>query len=301
MSVAVVTDSTAYLPPEVAATHGISVVPMRLAIGGVSYDEGRGVSADEVARALRDFVPVSTSRPSPAVFTDLYASLAEAGHDAIVSIHVSSQMSATLSSAQLAARDAPIPVEVIDSETIGMAMGFGVIAAAEVAAAGGDAEQVAQAARRHTGSSTTVFYVDTLEHLRRGGRIGRASALMGSALAIKPLLTVRDGHIEPLERVRTTGKALARLAQLAVDAVDEMAGADDAGELDGIDVAVHHLDSRDRAEKLTEELAEKLPEARRMLLVELGAAVGAHVGPGTLAVAITPRFGGRSRIVGSSD
>lgn len=298
MSVAVVTDSTAYLPPEIAATHGISVVPMRLAIGGMSYDEGRGISAEEVADALRDFVPVSTSRPSPAVFADLYASLTEAGHDAIVSIHVSSQMSATLSSAQLAARETQIPVELIDSETIGMAMGFGVIAAAETAAAGGDAAQVAEAARRHTSSSTTVFYVDTLEHLRRGGRIGRASAMMGSALAIKPLLTVRDGHIEPLERVRTTSKALARLAQLAVDAVDEMHG---AHELDGVDVAVHHLDSRDRAEKLMEELADKLPEARRMLLVELGAAVGAHVGPGTLAVAITPRLRGRSRIVGSFD
>ncbi|RNI20311.1 DegV family protein [Flexivirga caeni] len=298
MSVAVVTDSTAYLPPEVAAAHGVSVVPMRLAVGGVSYDEGRGITADEVAQALRDFVPVTTSRPSPAVFADLYAALAEAGYDAIVSVHISSSMSATMSSAQLAARDAPIPVEVIDSETIGMAMGFGVIAAAETAAAGGDTEQVADAARRHTGASTTVFYVDTLEHLRRGGRIGRASALMGSALAIKPLLTVRDGHIEPLERVRTTGKALARLAQLAVGTVEAM-GAED--ELDGVDIAVHHLDSRERAERLIEQLAEQIPEARRILLVELGAAVGAHVGPGTLAVAIAPRFGGRIRVVGASD
>ncbi|WP_245988678.1 DegV family protein [Flexivirga caeni] len=293
-----VTDSTAYLPPEVAAAHGVSVVPMRLAVGGVSYDEGRGITADEVAQALRDFVPVTTSRPSPAVFADLYAALAEAGYDAIVSVHISSSMSATMSSAQLAARDAPIPVEVIDSETIGMAMGFGVIAAAETAAAGGDTEQVADAARRHTGASTTVFYVDTLEHLRRGGRIGRASALMGSALAIKPLLTVRDGHIEPLERVRTTGKALARLAQLAVGTVEAM-GAED--ELDGVDIAVHHLDSRERAERLIEQLAEQIPEARRILLVELGAAVGAHVGPGTLAVAIAPRFGGRIRVVGASD
>lgn len=298
MSVAVVTDSTAYLPTGVAAAHGISVVPMRLAIGGVSYDEGRGVTAEEVAQALRDFVPVSTSRPSPAVFTQLYAALADAGHDAIVSVHVSSQMSATLSSAQLAARDAPIPVEVVDSETIGMAMGFGVIAAAEAAAAGGNPAAVAEAARRHTGASTTVFYVDTLEHLRRGGRIGRASALMGSALAIKPLLTVRDGHIEPLERVRTAGKALGRLVQHAVSAVEELQQAHD---LDGVDVAVHHLDSRERAETLIEQLAERLPQARRLLLVELGAAVGAHVGPGTLAVAIAPRFVGRTRVVGSAD
>ncbi|MGN6413771.1 DegV family protein [Flexivirga sp.] len=298
MTVAVVTDSTAYLPSGVAAAHGISVVPMRLAIGGVSYGEGRGVAADEVAQALRDFVPVSTSRPSPAVFTQLYAALADAGHDAIVSVHVSAQMSATLSSAQLAARDAPVPVTVIDSETIGMAMGFGVIAAAETAASGAAAAEVATAARRHTAASTTVFYVDTLEHLRRGGRIGRASALMGSALAIKPLLTVSKGHIEPLERVRTTTKALGRLVQHAVEAVEVLHEHDD---LDGVDVAVHHLDSRARAETLIEQLAERLPQARRMLLVELGAAVGAHVGPGTLAVAVTPRFTGRTRIVGSSD
>lgn len=292
MSVAVVTDSTAYLPPEVAAQHGIAVVPMRLAIGGISYDEGRGVTAEQVAQALRDFVPVSTSRPSPALFTQLYADLAEAGHDAIVSIHVSSQMSATVSSAQLAARDASIPVTVIDSETIGMAMGFGVLAAAETAAAGRDAAEVADVARRHTGASTAVFYVDTLEHLRRGGRIGRASALMGSALAIKPLLTVRDGHIEPLERVRTTNKALGRLVQHAVSAVERL---QEEPDLDGVDVAVHHLDSRDRAETLTEQLAEQLPLARRVLLVELGAAVGAHVGPGTLAAVVAPRYGAGPR------
>lgn len=298
MSVAVVTDSTAYLPPGVAAANGISVVPMRLAVGGVSYDEGRGITPEEVAQALRDFVPVSTSRPSPAVFNQLYAALADAGHDAIVSVHLSAQMSATLSSARLAARDAAIPVTVVDSETIGMAMGFGVIAAAEAAASGADAAAVSQTARRHTEASTSVFYVDTLDHLRRGGRIGRASALMGSALSIKPLLTVRDGHIEPLERVRTTNKALARLVQHAVDAVAKLEERDD---VDGVDVAVHHLDSRERAEALIEQLAGELPHARRMLLVELGAVVGAHVGPGTLAVVVTPRLAGRTRIVGSSD
>ncbi|NNG39575.1 DegV family protein [Flexivirga sp. ID2601S] len=297
MKVAVVTDSTAYLPAEIAVGHGLHVVPMRIAIGGETRLEGRDVSAGEVAQALREFVPVSTSRPSPAVFTELYAELAEAGHDAIVSVHVSSQMSATLSSAQLAARDSRIPVTVVDSGTIGMAMGFGVIAAAEAAAVGDPAESVAETARRHTTASETVFYVDTLEHLRRGGRIGRASALMGSALAIKPLLTVRDGHIEPLERVRTTAKALSRLTELAAKTVEDLAARLD---VDGVDVAVHHLDARERAETLTERLAERLTDARRVLLVELGAAVGAHVGPGTLAVAVTPRFSGRRRIVGSS-
>lgn len=298
MSIAVVTDSTAYLPRATAAGHGIHVVPMQVAIGGRSHLEGRDVTAEEVAAALRAFTPVSTSRPSPAMFAEVYAELAEAGHDAVVSIHVSSQMSATVSSAALAARDARLPVHVVDSETIGMAMGFGVLAAAEVAAATGDAQQAVAAAQQSTAGSLTTFYVDTLEHLRRGGRIGRASALMGSALAIKPLLCIREGRIEPLERVRTSNRALARLVELAGERVAAVLQEQEAPP--AIDVAVHHLDARDRAEQLAQTLAEELPSIRRVLLVELGAAVGAHVGPGTIAVAVVPRYGPQTRIVGSS-
>lgn len=287
MTVAVVTDSTAYLPVDLATRHGIHVLPLQVAVGGVSHEEGRDVTAEQIATALREFVPVSTSRPAPAAFAQMYAELADAGAEAIVSIHLSAQMSATLSAAELASVNAPVPVTVVDSESIGMAMGFAVLAAADVAAGGGDAEAVAEAARRHTQASTTVFYVDTLEHLRRGGRIGRASAMVGSALAIKPLLTVRDGHIEPLERVRTASKALARLEAHAQSAAAELGQRDD---VDGVDLAVHQLDSRDRAESLAERLAREIPEVRRVLMVEVGAVVGAHVGPGTLAVAVVPRL-----------
>lgn len=294
MKVAVVTDSTAYLPGDLAASHQVRVVPLHVVISGTSHEEGRDISSADVAQALRSFRPVSTSRPSPAAFLQVYADLAQSGADHIVSVHISGAMSATLSSAQTAGQESPIPVTVVDSRSIGMAMGFAVLAAAEVAAAGADPDQVAQVARDHAAAAAVVFYVDTLEYLRRGGRIGKAAALMGSALAVKPLLTMRDGQIEALERVRTTSKALARMRERAVQAAVSM---DAPG---GVDIAVHHLDSQERAEHLAEALAQAVPSARRVLLVELGAVVGAHVGPGTLATAVSPRLPGRSPILGAS-
>ena len=127
-----------------------------------------------------------------------------------------------------------------------------------------------------------MFYVDTLEHLRRGGRIGKANALLGSALAIKPILGLKDGSIVPLERVRTSSRAIARLEDLAVEA------AADSG-ADSVDVAVHHLDSAERAERLAERLRPRVHGLADLSVVELGAVVGAHVGPGTLAIAVSPR------------
>lgn len=284
MTVAVVTDSSACLPAHLAVRGRVSVVPLHVAIDGVSYDEGVDINATQVATALREHRQVSTSRPSPGAFLQVYEELLERGIDQIVSVHLSGQTSATLTSAEIAAKTCGAQVRVVDSESMGMAMGFAVLAAARRAQDGGSVEQVERIARDVAAASRTYFYVDTLDHLRRGGRIGRASSLVGSALAIKPLLTLRDGYIEPLEKVRTTSRALARLRSLAVDAAAEMDG-------DGVDLAVHHLDALERAEQLAQQLADDVPDARRIELVELGAAVGAHVGPGTLAVAIAPRPG----------
>lgn len=293
MTIAVVTDSSAYLPTELAARAQVSVVPLHVAIEGVSHDEGVDVSADDVAAALREYRPVSTSRPTPGAFLHVYEELVGRGFDQIVSIHLSGQMSATLSSAEIAGDACDAQVRVVDSGSIGMVMGFAVLAAADAAAAGEDVDTVAAAATQLVAASRTYFYVDTLEHLRRGGRIGRASSLVGSALAIKPLLTLVDGHIEPLEKVRTTSRALARLEKLAVEAAESIQ-ADGAVDCEGVDIAVQHLDARERAEALAERLAEQVDGARRVLVVELGAAVGAHVGPGTLAVAVAPRPAGPS-------
>ena len=277
--VAVVTDSTSYLPAELVREHGIEVVPLQVVIGGTSYDEGSGASAASVADALRAWQPVTTSRPAPATLLQAYQAAADRGCDAVVSVHLSAQMSGTVESARLAAKDSPVPVEVVDSGSLGMGLGFAVVSAALAAAEGRPADEVARAARDRAGASTAVFYVDTLEYLRRGGRIGAAAAMLGSALAVKPLLHLVDGHIEPLEKVRTAAKAIARLEDVAVGHAGSRS----------VDVAVHHLASAERAEALAKRLRDRLPALAGLHVSEVGAVVGAHVGPGMLAVVVAPR------------
>lgn len=281
MTVRIVTDSTAYLPEDLVRQHAIEVVPLHVVVGGKDHIEGRDISADDVAKALHDYTVVTTSRPTPQVFAETYARLAADGATAIVSIHLSGQMSGTVEAARLAAAEATVPVDVIDSETIGMAMGFAVVAAAEAAAHGASAAEVRSVVERRLGPSGVLFYVHTLEHLRRGGRIGAASALLGSALAIKPILAVRGGRIVPVEKVRTSARAIARIEAMVVEHVREQGVA--------VDLAVHHLDSADRAESIAEQLRILVPEAGQVIVVELGAVVGAHVGPGTVAIAVSPR------------
>ena len=276
--VAVVTDSTSYLPAELLGDHAIEVVPLQVVIGGTAYDEGGETSSETVAEALRSWTPVTTSRPGPAAFAAAYARAAERGCDGVVSIHLSSRMSGTVESAEMAAKESPLRTEVVDSRSLGMGLGFAVLAAASVATAGGSVDDVAAEARRRADSSTAVFYVDTLEHLRRGGRIGAASALLGSALAVKPLLHLVDGQIQPLEKVRTSSKAIARLEELAVERAGHRP----------VDVAVHHLANPDRASSLAERLRARVDGLGVLTVSEVGAVVGAHVGPGMLAVVVSP-------------
>jgi len=170
----------------------------------------------------------------------------------------------------------------VDSRQVGMATGFAVLAAADAAGGGADAAEAAQAARNRAASTTSLFYVDTLEYLRRGGRVGAAAALLGSALSVKPILRIDNGKVGPFERVRTSGKALARLEELAVEA---------AGSAQ-VDVAVAHLASPERAEQLAGRLRERLADGladRDIWLGEVGAVLGAHVGPGMVAVAVAVR------------
>ena len=277
MPVAVVTDSTAYLPAETVQAAGIAVVPLQVIVGGRAYDEGVDIDSRAVAAALRAWTPVTTSRPSPQALLDIYTRLADEGADAVVSMHISAQMSGTYESAVLAARESPVPTHVVDSRSLGMGLGFLVLEAAASAQAGAAADDIAERARRRSEGVSTYFYVATLEHLRRGGRIGAAAALLGSALAIKPLLVLRDGHIEPLEKVRTASRAVARLEELAV-------GAASGGRAD---VAVHHLDAATAADALAARLQSALP-ASTLVVGEVGAVVGAHVGPGMLAVVVAP-------------
>jgi DegV family protein with EDD domain len=281
----IVTDSTAMLPPELAAERGIVVVPLQVVIGATVYDEGtpEGATPGLVASALREWTPVSTSRPAPAVLAEAYEQAARDGAAGVLSIHLSGEMSGTFESAQLAAKEAPIPVTVVDSRQVGVATGFATLAAADVLDAGGAAEEAAEAARLRAEASSSLFYVDTLEYLRRGGRIGAAAALFGGALAVKPLLQIADGRVATLEKVRTATKALNRLEELAVQAADGQQ----------IDLCVAHLASPDRAAQLTERLGHRLAEnlsGREIWHGELGAVLGAHVGPGMLAVCVSPRL-----------
>lgn len=281
--VVVVTDSTASLPAELAQARGIRVVPLQVVIGARVLDEGPdGATPAVVAQALRDFVPVSTSRPAPALFAELYRSLEAEGVDEVVSVHLSGEMSGTVESAQLAALEVDLPVHVVDAGQVGMATGYAALTAADVLDGGGTAQEAAEAALARGEASTSLFYVDTLEYLRRGGRIGAAAAIFGSALSVKPLLAISEGRVAPRERVRTASRALARLADLAVEAAGEQP----------VDVCVSHLANAERAAELASTLGERLAgglEGREVMCGELGAVLGAHVGPGMVAVCVSPR------------
>lgn len=277
--VAVVTDSTAYLDPHVAAERGIDVVPLQVVIDGRSAVEGREVGPAEIAAALRRHAQVSTSQPAPRAFLDAYESAAASGASAVASVHLSGQLSGTVDVARLAARDAPVPVEIVDSHSLGMGLGFAALAAADAADRQLALDEVAAVAADRARRSSAFFYVDTLDYLRRGGRIGAGRALVGTALAVKPLLSLEGGAIQPLEKIRTSSRAVARLEDLAV----ERAGAE------RVDVAVHHLANAARAEALAGRLRARLPELGDLIVAEVGAVIGAHVGPGLLAVIVSPR------------
>ncbi len=280
--IALVTDSTAMLPTSVATERGIAVVPLQVVVGNDVYDDGSPeVAPARIAAALKEFQPVSTSRPAPAVLSEVYERLAGEGATEIVSVHLSGQMSGTFEAAQLAAREASVAVYPVDTGQVGVATGYAVQSAADVVDRGGSTAEVIAAVRRRAAGASSLFYVDTLDYLRRGGRIGAAAAILGGALSVKPLLTIADGRVSTLEKVRTAGRALGRLEELAVEAAGS----------GPVDVCVSHLANADRAEALADRLRERLSSqlAGELLFTELGAVLGAHVGPGMVAVCVAPR------------
>lgn len=285
--VGVLTDSTAYLPEDLVSELGIEVVPLEVVMGGVAHAEP-DVSSSDLAAALKRWVPVSTSRPSPAAVLDGVKRLQERGADEVVVVHLSGEVSGTCSASRLAARSADVPVHVVDSGSLAMGLGYAVLAAARAARDGADGEAVVRAAEDAAAATHVWFCVDTLEHLRRGGRIGAAQALIGSALAVKPILHIVDGRVEPLEKVRTSTRAMARLVELAVAAAAGMADGDSSGDAPAPNVTVHHLASAARAEQLAASLSQRLPGEPHVRVVEVGAVVGAHVGPGTVGVVLSP-------------
>ncbi|MFJ6629825.1 DegV family protein [Streptomyces sp. NPDC091376] len=277
--VAIVTDTTAYLPPQTMELHGITAVPLTVVLGDQALEDGTEISARSLAVALQKRRPVTTSRPSPETFAAAYRATAEAGATGIVSLHLSSEFSGTYDAAVLAAREAPVPVRVVDTGMVAMALGFCALAAAEAVDAGGSLDEAVAAAEKRAAGTSAYFYVDTLDYLRRGGRIGAAQALLGSALAVKPLLQLDGGRIELKEKVRTASKAIARLEEI----VAERAGTG------RVDIAVHHLAAPERAAALAERLRERVPNLAELHVSEVGAVIGAHTGPGLLGAVVSPK------------
>jgi DegV family protein with EDD domain len=277
--VAVVTDSTTYLPDTLAADAGLTVVPLTVVIAGVPGLEGIDIAPADVAKALEARrAHVTTSRPAPSVFAETYRDLLDTGASGVVSVHLSAQLSGTFEAARLAADRFDGRVDVVDSGSTGMGLGFAALAAAAAAADGKPLSEVRDAARATAGRTTALFYVDTLEFLRRGGRVGAASALLGTALSVKPILRLADGRIVVSDKVRTASRALARLVDLAVEA---------AGDAE-VDLAVHHLVAEERAEALRAAITSRLGNRmRRVYTTEVGAAVAAHAGPGLVCAVIS--------------
>lgn len=280
MPVAVVTDSTAYLPPGVAEQRGIRIVPLQVRLGDRTGREGVEIGTAELTAALADRkLDVQTSMPSPAEFAACYDRTLRSGADSIVSVHLSRELSGTWEAARQAAAEVdPRRIRVVDSRAAAMGLGFPVLAAADAAGSGQTGRAVEYAATAVAERCRVFFSVDSLDRLRRGGRIGAARALLGTALSVKPLLHVEDGRIVPLEKVRTTARAAQRLVDLAVAAAGEGPA----------DVAVHHLGAAERADQVAKALTERMTTSR-LVVSELGAVIGAHTGLGALGVVVVPK------------
>jgi fatty acid kinase fatty acid binding subunit len=280
--VAVVTDSTSSLPEGLAAQRDIRVVPLSVRLGEQVGREGVEIDTRQLCAALADRrLDVQTSRPAPGAFLDCYRAALDAGASAVVSVHLSRELSGTWEAARLAADEIGADrVRVVDSRAACMGLGYAVLAAADTADGGGGIDEVAAAASDVARRCRMFFSLDSLERLRRGGRIGAAAAWVGTALAVKPLLHVAQGRILPLEKVRTTARAAQRLVDLAVQAAGE----------GPVDVAVQHLAAAARAEEVAARLRERLDVAR-LLVSEVGAVIGAHVGTGLVGVVVVPRTG----------
>jgi DegV family protein with EDD domain len=275
-SVAIVTDSTADLPPELARSRAITVVPLTLHFDGTSLLDGIDITPSDFYRRLPAATThPTTSQPSPARFAEAYSELLT-NHQAVVSIHISEKLSGTYASARQGADMTDSKrVHVIDSQLVSMSLGLITLAASEMVTQDMDAASIEQQVLAMREEVQTYFSVATLEFLRRGGRIGRASAFLGSVLQVKPVLCILDGLVTPLERVRTFDRALNRVIEL-VRAVDRGKG---------VCAIVGHADAANDAERVARELE---PITETLMIQPLGPVVGAHAGPGVVGVGCYP-------------
>ncbi len=273
MTIKIVTDSTCDLPEAIVARYGITVVPLYINFGDQSYLDGVELSRQEFYERLPDYEsPPTTAAPGPEVYRQAYERLADEGATEVLSIHISISLSAVVDVARLGAKQTDaVPVTVFDSRQLSLGTGFLVLAAAKAAAEGRPMDEILSLLEEQISRSHVFAALDTLEFLRRSGRMNRVMAGLGSVLQIKPLLKMYDGN-PTAERVRTRERAIERLISLLSELVPLE------------QVALVHTHAPDRAEELRQQVQHLLPEGET-LSVEVTSVIGAHIGPGAVGFA----------------
>ena len=275
MKIKIVTDSTADLPPRLASEMGITVVPAYVHFGEDIYRDRVDISEDEFYhRLLHDPIHPSTEPPTPQDFADVYRNLSQEA-DGIISIHISGELSATYNSAILGKKmvETECPIEVIDSQSVTMGLGLLVIVTTTLVKSAKSLPEVVEGVNQISPSIHLLGLFDTLKYLALGGRIGKAKALLGSVLAVKPLLTMKDGELEPADQIRSRSRGIDRLLAFVRNAVDIQ------------DLAIVYSTTENEAESLADRMGSIFP-TERIRLARLGPALGVHGGPGILFVAL---------------
>lgn len=280
-NIVVVTDSSAYIPEEALGDLHIRVVPLWLHWDDERFRDGVDIDPPAFYARLRDSTTFpTTSQPSAGEFMNFFRE-AGAGADALVAVFISSKLSGTVANAQAAQAQMPeLTLRIVDSLSTTMGLGFCVLAAARAAAAGKSLDQVVAAAEGVRDRTHVLFAVDTLEYLYRGGRIGGAKRLLGTALNIKPLLHLEDGRVEPLAQVRTKRKAVAQM--LAV--TEERLGGKRMAE-----VAILDVDSPGEGDAIAQQVGERF-DISPVYRTGVSPVIGAHAGPGTVGICFYPEL-----------
>ena len=276
MSIRVVTDSSSDMPRDVAQQYGISVIPQKIIFGTEELRGGVDITGDEFYRRVSDSPTLpTTSQASPGEFRELYESIA-ADADGIVSVHVSGALSGTVNSARSGGDQAEIgcSVEVVDSMQAGMGTGLVAIAAAKAALDGCDLHQVVSAAEDAISRCETYVLLDTLEYLQKGGRIGKARAMLATLLSVKPMIILRDGIVDELGKERSHRKGMARMRRVT----------EDFAPLD--ELSVNYTTTPDEARAFAEQLQHLLPEDKEPLVAQIGPAVGTYTGPSAIGISL---------------
>jgi DegV family protein with EDD domain len=273
MSIRIVTDSTCDLPEADLDRHGITVIPLYINIGEQGYLDGVDISREEFYRRLPEFdPPPTTAAPAPDIFRRTYERLAEEGATQILSLHISKSLSATIDAARVGAKETTaLPVTALDSRQLSLGTGFLAVRAAQEAAAGRTMDEILAALDDQIARTHVFAALDTLEFLKRSGRMSWALAGLGSLLQIKPLLKMYEGN-PTSERVRTRNGATRRLLDL-LEARKPFER-----------IAVVHTHASERAEQVLAEAAQLLPDDG-LLSVDITPVIGAHIGPGAVGFA----------------